>query len=185
MMSVTKAKVKKLLDPEEPDYEKAAALGLEAIPHLEDLIKSEDKMLASKAVYLAGLISGDKSKLVLNKAVASPSRLVRIATAATARNLTMSDALLVIKVLIRDTDPSVRRMAIKSLDRLARAGRYLGNTNSKEVHDLDNEQTGANQCQIDEIIAAVHAKTFIPDTLEQAHNEGYDNCAHCIGGSIR
>jgi hypothetical protein len=29
--------------------------------------------------------------------------------------------------------------------------RYLGNTSKTEVHDLDNEQTGANKCQIDEI----------------------------------
>ena len=63
--------------------------------------------------------------------------------------------------------------------------RFVGNMNNIEVHDLDNEQTGANECQIDEIIQAGHAKTFIPDTLEQAHREGFDNCAHCIGGSKR
>ena len=28
---------------------------------------------------------------------------------------------------------------------------YLRNDDKKEVHDLDNEKTGANQCQIDEI----------------------------------
>jgi len=63
--------------------------------------------------------------------------------------------------------------------------RFMGNTNEKEVHDLDNEQTGANECQIDEIIAAGHATTFNPDTLEQAHSEKYDNCAYCIGRSTR
>ena len=30
--------------------------------------------------------------------------------------------------------------------------RYLGNTAKKEVHDLDNEKNGGNECQIDEII---------------------------------
>ena len=63
--------------------------------------------------------------------------------------------------------------------------RYVGNTVKKEVHDLDNEQTGANECQIDEIIAAGHARTFTPDKLEQAHKEGYDNGAYCIGRSKR
>lgn len=63
--------------------------------------------------------------------------------------------------------------------------RFVGNTNKKEVHNLDNEKTGPNECQIDEIIAAGHARIFSPDTLKQAHSEGYDNCAHCIGGSIR
>ena len=33
--------------------------------------------------------------------------------------------------------------------------RYVGNVNTMEVHDLDNEQTGANECQIDEIIATI------------------------------
>jgi hypothetical protein len=65
------------------------------------------------------------------------------------------------------------------------ASRYCGNTNKREVHDLDNENTSPSGCQIDEIITAEHAKAFDPDTLEQAHAEGYDNCAYCIGGSQR
>ena len=59
---------------------------------------------------------------------------------------------------------------------------YLGNTNKMEVHDLTSETT---QCQIDEIIRAGHAVVFTPDTLDQAHREGYDNGAYCIGGSLR
>lgn len=60
--------------------------------------------------------------------------------------------------------------------------RYLGNSNTTEVHDLKNEQT---QCQIDEIIRAQHAVVFSPDTLDQAHRDGYDNGHYCIGGSTR
>lgn len=65
--------------------------------------------------------------------------------------------------------------------------RYLGNSNPghKEVHDLDNEQTGENECQIDEIIEAGNAVVFSPDTLGEARNEGYDNCEYCIGESER
>ena len=60
--------------------------------------------------------------------------------------------------------------------------RYLGNSSPghMEVHDLQNEKP---QCQIDEIIEAENAVVFDPDTLEQAHQEGYDNGAYCIGGS--
>lgn len=57
---------------------------------------------------------------------------------------------------------------------------YLGNTESKEVHDLDNEQTN---CQIDEIIRAGHDRPF--DTLQAAKKAGYDNCAWCLEGSTR
>ena len=63
--------------------------------------------------------------------------------------------------------------------------RFVGNTNNMEVHDLDNEQTGANECQIDEIIAAGHAVVFSPDSLAQAESEGYDPCAYCLIGSQR
>lgn len=63
--------------------------------------------------------------------------------------------------------------------------RYLGNKNKMEVHDLDNEDTSANGCQIDEIIRAGHVVRFNPDTLEEAHRQGYDNCAKCLGGSRR
>ena len=60
--------------------------------------------------------------------------------------------------------------------------RFVGNIDKKEVHDLDNEKTGKNECQIDEI---KQVRTFNPDTLDQAHGEGYDNCAYCLGGSTR
>ena len=58
--------------------------------------------------------------------------------------------------------------------------RFLGNTGSKEVHDLDNE---SKRCQIDKIIAAGHDKPYI--YLHQAHRDGYDNCGHCMIGSLR
>lgn len=58
--------------------------------------------------------------------------------------------------------------------------RYLGNVNTTEVHDLDNEKS---LCQIDEIIKAGHDQPF--QSLEAAHRAGYNNCHWCIGGSTR
>ena len=63
--------------------------------------------------------------------------------------------------------------------------RYLGNTNTKEVHDLRNEDTRASGCQVDEILRAGHGVYFIPDSLTQARSEGYDPCAKCLSGSTR
>jgi hypothetical protein len=63
--------------------------------------------------------------------------------------------------------------------------RFIGNINNMEVHDLDNEQTAPNECQINEIIRAGHVVIFYPDSLEQARREGFDNCAYCIGESKR
>lgn len=61
--------------------------------------------------------------------------------------------------------------------------KYLANTNKKEVHDLDNEKTGANGCQIDEIITAGHDRPYA--SLAAAHSDGYDNCAKCLSASTR
>lgn len=58
---------------------------------------------------------------------------------------------------------------------------YLGNTNTMEVHNLF---TQTDNCQINEI-KPEHKKYFNPDTLEQAHTEGFDNCYYCVGGSTR
>jgi hypothetical protein len=56
--------------------------------------------------------------------------------------------------------------------------RYLGNTNTTEVHDTDNENTN---CQLDEI-SSDHRKWY--DTLAEAKRDhDYDNCAWCIGNS--
>lgn len=57
--------------------------------------------------------------------------------------------------------------------------RYLGNKNTMEVHDRHNEK---EQCQLDEI-KQDHKKNF--DSLSEAHSEGFDNCAWCIGNSKR
>ena len=56
--------------------------------------------------------------------------------------------------------------------------RYLGNTSSKEVHDLDNEDTAANGCQINEIISAKHDTPFT--SLASAHVNGYSDCDKCL-----
>lgn len=58
--------------------------------------------------------------------------------------------------------------------------RYLGNSNPgrRVVHDLLNE---TDQCRLDEVIDAKYAVVFTPDTLDQAHLEGYDDCPRCIG----
>lgn len=61
--------------------------------------------------------------------------------------------------------------------------KYCGNINKMEVHDLDQEDTSPNGCQIDEIIKAGHDRPFT--TLQDAHARGYDNCAKCLGRSQR
>ena len=58
--------------------------------------------------------------------------------------------------------------------------RYLGNSNTLEVHDTQNEQTN---CQLDEI-KYEHRHWY--DSLSEAKQDrSYDNCAWCLTGSTR
>jgi hypothetical protein len=58
--------------------------------------------------------------------------------------------------------------------------RYLGNTNTTEVHDTARESTN---CELDAIKIA-HRQWY--DTLAEAKaDRSYDNCAWCLGGSTR
>src|SRR5437867_4118299 len=102
-MPVTLEQVRAALDPEEPDYPKAARiLGPEALPHLERLIASDHPMLASKAAYLAGLIGTERSAEVLRRAARSGDVRVRIAAAAAAGNLPPASASDVLLNLVDD-----------------------------------------------------------------------------------
>jgi hypothetical protein len=56
---------------------------------------------------------------------------------------------------------------------------FMGNTRSKEVHDLDQEQPA---CQIDKILNAGHETPFL--MLSTADGQGYHNCGHCMIASM-
>jgi hypothetical protein len=56
---------------------------------------------------------------------------------------------------------------------------FVGNNDTKIVHDVDNEQP--RNCHITRIVAVDNAVTFTPDTLDQAQKEGYTGCKYCLG----
>ena len=65
--------------------------------------------------------------------------------------------------------------------------RFILNTDYRhlEVHDLDNEKTGANQCQIDELMRGGNYKYLTIDTeaglvVWLSSNPQYDGCAYCL-----
>jgi HEAT repeat protein len=117
-VTVTMEDVRAELDREEPNYEEAARLGAEALPFLEELVKSPDVMLASKATYLASLIRGDRSVKILAMAAEHPDPVVRVAAASGLRNLSEHDAGTVLDKLASDEDHGVRKVAVKSVSGL-------------------------------------------------------------------
>lgn len=64
---------------------------------------------------------------------------------------------------------------ISDLDKDRRSSRYLGNSSTRELHDIRNEQAA---CQIDEI--RIDRCVRFKSTRE-AEALGYDYCAYCFG----
>jgi HEAT repeat protein len=116
-MPVTMKEVRAALDPEEPDYAKAAKLGPQALPHLEKLIARKDPGLASKAASLAGMIESEKAAQVLEKAAKHRDVRVRVAAAHSARHLPKPDASRILAKLMGDKDVGVQKVALKSVPR--------------------------------------------------------------------
>lgn len=114
-MSITMKDVRTRLEPDEPDYAKAAQLGPDAIPYLNELINGDDIMLASKAAYLASLIKSENSISVLESAARNPEPIVRVAAASGLRNLSEENADRVSNLLIEDHDIGVRKVTVKSI----------------------------------------------------------------------
>lgn len=113
-MSITMDDVRTYLDADEVDYQAAALLGPEALPHLEALLHGEDPMLAAKATYLASLIPGDEQPAVLAAAAGSHDATVRVAAASGLGNLDEGTAEQLVDELLGDRDFGVRRQAVRS-----------------------------------------------------------------------
>lgn len=120
-MTITMDDVRAGLDPDEPDYAAAAGLGPEALPFLDRLVRGADPMLAAKAAYLASLIPGEARSAVVAAAAASAEPTVRLAAAASLRNLDEAEAGRLADVLLDEADVGVRKQALRSVARFARS----------------------------------------------------------------
>ncbi|MET3176761.1 UNVERIFIED_ORG: hypothetical protein ABIB52_004636 [Arthrobacter sp. UYCu721] len=114
-MSVTMKAVLEVLEPDEPNYDKAASLGPDSLPHLRALVQGDDPMLAAKAAFAASLLEGDQGKDVVAAAAHSETASIRVAAAAAANNLPADSAAEVLMDLVDDSDPGVRKVALSSV----------------------------------------------------------------------
>ncbi|SEG72992.1 HEAT repeat-containing protein [Nonomuraea solani] len=118
---VTMNDVRAAIDPDEPDYDRAATeLGAAAMPFLAELGGSDDAMLASKAISLAGAIGGPEAIPLLERAAAAPHAEVRVVTANAAGELG-TDAEDVLAALLSDGDVGVRKRAVMAAARISSA----------------------------------------------------------------
>jgi HEAT repeat protein len=114
-MAVTSEQVRAVLDLDEPDYEEAAQLGSEALPHLQRFVEGGDPNLASKAAYLAGRIGDPRAAPILELAAASDDPVIRVAAASGAPHMPDEQADPVLLTLVDDDDPGVRKTALKAV----------------------------------------------------------------------
>jgi HEAT repeat protein len=114
-VAVTMEEVRAELERDEPNYARAAGLGPDALPHLEELARGDDTMLATKAVYLAGLVHDERAAKLVEEAASADDPRVRVAAAAAARNVETERASGVLAPLVADDDAGVRKVALKSV----------------------------------------------------------------------
>ena len=114
-MTITMAVVRSALDSEEPNYESAKSLGFEALPLLEELAASKDILLASKAVYLAGLINGELSSTILERAAIHENPILRATAASIVGQLNSKISNRLLLTLLNDSELSVQNTALKFL----------------------------------------------------------------------
>jgi hypothetical protein len=115
-MAITMEQVLNALNKFEPTYEEAEEFGVEALPHLETLVKTARPILASKAAAMASIIQDKQSVNVLTLAANSKFREVRVAAAYGARNLRLPEVDNILHVLKNDQDTSIRKVALKSIE---------------------------------------------------------------------
>lgn len=115
-MPVTMQDVVRQLVPDEANLDQAAAaLGAEALPHLELLVRGPDHMLASKAIYVTGQIRDSRATEILRIGATRDERMVRIAAATTLHSLPPDEASALLATLLLDSDAECRRIAIEAV----------------------------------------------------------------------
>lgn len=111
----TIADIRQELDKDELNYPTLAqTYGVDALPQLRTLVAEDEPRIASKAVYLAAVIAGENSKEIVALAAQSRHEVVRVAAAAAAAMLPVTQAVEITSSLLGDTDPRVRVRAMKS-----------------------------------------------------------------------
>ena len=114
-MAVTNEQVRAELVKDEPNYEAAAQLGTDALPHLQRFVESGDPNLAPKAAYLAGRIGDSQASPILEMAANSADPGIRVAAATGVRYLPDEQADNVLLPLLDDDEPVVRKKALEAV----------------------------------------------------------------------
>ena len=108
---------------DEPEYDRAIALGAAALPSLRKMVERDETHVAAAAAYVAGQIPRRESLDVIARASRRRERRVRAAAAGALRDFAMhphcagelEGAFALIEPLLRDDDASVRKFAHRAM----------------------------------------------------------------------
>ena len=115
-MALPKEELRRLLSNEEPDYAAIAAQMDEAsVPALNELSQDPDVMLATKAVYLASMLSQAQAHQIVERASVSAQPLVQIAAATALQNLPDPVRHKLASQLLDVDDVSIRKLVINAV----------------------------------------------------------------------
>jgi HEAT repeat protein len=113
-MSVDNNQLRRILNSFEPNYAAITRMGPAVLPALAQLARGSDVGIASRAVYAAGLFNDPRVAGIIAQAARHASALVRLTAADATRNTRAPGVNQTILALTRDSDPGVRKFAIKS-----------------------------------------------------------------------
>jgi len=114
-MAISEQNLLLALSNEEPQYfEILAKLDENAITYLSELSKGRDTMLATKAIFLAGLYNKPSGHAIVESAAKSTVLLKRIASASALEYMPEEQRDKLAEKLIDDADVSVQKLVIKA-----------------------------------------------------------------------
>ena len=122
-MSMTPEELRQRLSAIEPDDDTYAGIGPSDVDGLLALLEEDEAWLAARAVHALSRIDSDQARVALLSAAQSSRPEVRIAAARAAERLPSHVSDQILSDLLSDTDPGVRKFAIKS----------TGDNNSRDV----------------------------------------------------
>jgi hypothetical protein len=106
--------IRRELGVDEPDYPALAdKLGTDALRQLEELVVDAEPRIASRAVYLAGLIASGSCDRVVLLALDSEHAVVRVAAAGTLATLHSAAATRIANKLLSGPDLGVRAWGVR------------------------------------------------------------------------
>lgn len=115
-MAMTDQELKLALDNEEPRYRDIVArLGDSDVPRVRALAESGDVALASKAVYLASLLTQAQAHDIVIRAADSANELVRVASATALPNLPTAPRERAAERLLTEANPAVSKMVLRAI----------------------------------------------------------------------